>query len=282
VSIEAMVWAINAPVGGNEKVVLIGLANHARPDGRGAWPSVPLLARYAHASPSTVQRALRGLESRGFAINRGLHGPPGRQTNAYDLSMDPLYGEQADPGQNDRGADPGQNDRGSKDATPGVAGVTGEPSYNQGSASPRPHARKRAQSARAAADKLPDGYPDELRPHAEQAHRVLTDIAEQWNAREVTLRGVGLAIMGNQNRRFVQEAFALASWAQAPPRPIKDVVGTYRTWLGKAERIAGVERLDGGPLAAGPGRTTGRRPTRFEEEQAGLAAEYERLRAEGR
>jgi hypothetical protein len=55
VSVEAISWALNlAPVSADRggqpstacKFVLVGLANHARPDGTGAFPSVATLVRY--------------------------------------------------------------------------------------------------------------------------------------------------------------------------------------------------------------------------------------------
>jgi len=107
---------------------------------------------------------------------------------------------------------------------------------------PKGNARERAS---AKAQQLPDDFPDALREHARRVYRVLRDVAEQHNAREVTPRGVGLAIMGHPGRRFIGVAYELASWAQAPPRPVKDVVGTYRTFLDGAPTYAGVEPLEG-------------------------------------
>jgi hypothetical protein len=55
VSVEAISWALNlAPVPAGRgaqpssacKFVLVGLANHAGPDGTGAFPSVATLVRY--------------------------------------------------------------------------------------------------------------------------------------------------------------------------------------------------------------------------------------------
>src|SRR5258706_14033278 len=64
VSVEAISWALNvAPVpadrGGQPssacKFVLVGLANHAGPDGTGAFPSVATLVRYTGLSERTVR-----------------------------------------------------------------------------------------------------------------------------------------------------------------------------------------------------------------------------------
>ena len=127
-------------------------------------------------------------------------------------------------------------------------------SESSGSTAAAGRARTREARAREAAQQLPDGFPPELRPHARAVFRVLRGVAEQHNAREVTPRGVGLAIMGAPGRRYVALAYELGSWAAAPPRPIRDVVATYRTWLSKEPRHAGVESLDaaGAPGGADP------------------------------
>lgn len=48
-----------------EKLVLLVLANHATPDGRRSWPSVPTIARLSGLDESNARRALRRLESDG-------------------------------------------------------------------------------------------------------------------------------------------------------------------------------------------------------------------------
>lgn len=60
-SVEAVSWALSVPVGGNAKIVLLGLANHAHPDGSEAYPSLRTLSKYANCDPSTVRRQLRFL-----------------------------------------------------------------------------------------------------------------------------------------------------------------------------------------------------------------------------
>lgn len=73
-SVEAISWALNlAPVprdrGGKRnsacKAVLVGLANHAAPDGTGAFPNVRTLVRYTDLSERTVRTALDRLEAEG-------------------------------------------------------------------------------------------------------------------------------------------------------------------------------------------------------------------------
>jgi hypothetical protein len=66
VSVEAMSWALSVPIGGNAKVILLGLANHAHPDGTEARPSIDRLKVYAQCDRRTVQRNLRQLEADGW------------------------------------------------------------------------------------------------------------------------------------------------------------------------------------------------------------------------
>lgn len=63
-SIEAISWALNrAPIPTGRRdastlaSVLIGLANHADPDGRNAFPSVARLVRYTRLAERTVRSA---------------------------------------------------------------------------------------------------------------------------------------------------------------------------------------------------------------------------------
>ena len=76
-SVEAISWALNlAPVladrGGQPstacKFVLVGLANHAGPDGTGAFPSVATLVRYTGLSERTVRTCLDRLEAEGIDL----------------------------------------------------------------------------------------------------------------------------------------------------------------------------------------------------------------------
>ena len=75
VSVEAISWALNlAPVPPDRsgqpssacKFVLVGLANHAGPDGTGAFPSVATLVRYTGLSERTVRTCLDRLEAAGI------------------------------------------------------------------------------------------------------------------------------------------------------------------------------------------------------------------------
>lgn len=67
-SVEAISWALNeAPVDNpTSKLVLIALANHARPDGSSAFPSVQRMMRYTCLSERSVRQHLGLLEEAGI------------------------------------------------------------------------------------------------------------------------------------------------------------------------------------------------------------------------
>jgi hypothetical protein len=75
VSVEAISWALNlAPVPDDPSgkpnsacaFVLVGLANHAGPDGTAAFPAVSTLIRYTRLSERTVRTALDRLQAAGL------------------------------------------------------------------------------------------------------------------------------------------------------------------------------------------------------------------------
>ena len=84
-AIECMVWALEQDgLKTNEKFVLLGIANHSRPDGKNAFPSLETIARYTALSVSTVQRAINALCEKGL-MTKDPGG--GRKSNTYTLMM---------------------------------------------------------------------------------------------------------------------------------------------------------------------------------------------------
>lgn len=85
-SIESMVWALEQGDGltTNEKFVLLGIANHASPQGKRAFPSMDTLARYTMLSRSTINRCVKGLVEKGFIAKES---GGGRKSNTYELCM---------------------------------------------------------------------------------------------------------------------------------------------------------------------------------------------------
>lgn len=129
-SIEATAWAlgITGLQDSTERVILLGLANHAAADGTASWPSVATLAEYAVCSPRTVHRRLRDLEGRGL-IRRGDQGmvdhlPADRRPVVYDL---PTGMSDWHPVEN--GVSPVTR-RGVTGGTDGVTRVADKPSMN--------------------------------------------------------------------------------------------------------------------------------------------------------
>lgn len=91
-SAQAFGWVLDhSTTTGSERLVLISLANHARPDGTEAWPSIAQVAKEAGVHESTVKRCLRSLEERGFIQTEFNVGFPrrraDRRTNSYTVVM---------------------------------------------------------------------------------------------------------------------------------------------------------------------------------------------------
>lgn len=78
------VWA-NSPTSGNERLVLLALADAcSRDDGTGCWPSAATIARKANISDRTVRRVVARLEADGqLLVHRG--GGRAGSTNSYTV-----------------------------------------------------------------------------------------------------------------------------------------------------------------------------------------------------
>ncbi|HVV12778.1 helix-turn-helix domain-containing protein [Amycolatopsis sp.] len=100
-SVEAISWALtDAPIPHGRRdaaslaVVLIGLANHAGPDGRNAFPAIATLAGYTRLSTRTVQNSLRALEELGLIresdpeIVAAYVKRADRRPNGWDLAVE--------------------------------------------------------------------------------------------------------------------------------------------------------------------------------------------------
>lgn len=90
-SIEAMVWALEVQgLDPTDKLVLLGIANHADRHGGNAFPSLATLAIYVGRSEQTVRRSIRRLEQIGLVavvIQGGQGRHAGRRSNLYQLSL---------------------------------------------------------------------------------------------------------------------------------------------------------------------------------------------------
>lgn len=209
-------------------MALLELANDNRAD-RVAVTQRELGER-AQSSRSAVQAALGDLEEAGvLLVHARLHGGS-RVENEYVLVEPSAAGGSAT---NDTPA------REKSDPRPSERQLTQEEN------------KKEDQNAREDVRNLvPSDFPDELRPHAREVMRVLKAVAEDHPAaKAVWPREVGLAVMAFPRRPLVATAHELAGWAVDPPRPIRDVAATYRTFLKRARDLAATERLseDGTP-----------------------------------
>jgi Helix-turn-helix domain len=105
-SIEAMSWALREAKGVPPHAVatLIGLANHADHEGRGAYPTQRLLAQYARKDVRQIRRHLADLKAAGL-IRPGderlvAHLPADRRPQVWNLVLD--QSEQPEPDSDDR------------------------------------------------------------------------------------------------------------------------------------------------------------------------------------
>lgn len=99
---------------GTDKVILLGVANHAG-DG-GAWPSVRTLAKYANVNARAAQEALRRLEASGELrthLQRGgrADAPDHARTNCYDVLVVCPDGCDRTPAHRVRSSTPGAPER---------------------------------------------------------------------------------------------------------------------------------------------------------------------------
>lgn len=101
VSLEALDWALNrAPIPRDRRdasslaVVLLGLANHADPFGRNAFPSLGTLTKYSRLSERSVRYAIRALEELELIrpsdpeIVAAFIKRTDRRPNGYDLAIE--------------------------------------------------------------------------------------------------------------------------------------------------------------------------------------------------
>lgn len=247
---------------GNDLLVLLALADHAGgeddPFGH-AYPSIGRLETMTGLSRRTVQRALRTLEDEGLIEATGEHvWNPRKVTTVYRLA------------EGRRGDTPGE-----------PRGVNRAAEGRRGDAQTSPSTTPKEQSvARDPREAVPEDFPDELRPHAREVMRILVEVAQQHGAKKVWPLALGRLLMANRTKPLVATAHELHVWAVDPPRPIKDVVATYRTFLGRAPTLQGVEPLGArGPMPENVHRMP-RRGSGLEERTARRLAELEALEGE--
>ena len=100
-SVQAISWVLShskAKLGA--RLVLLSIANHARDDGTGAWPSIATIAREAHLSDRQAQYCIKLLQKIGEVQRQEGMGPYG--TNLYSMPL--MGGAKSAPGYDRRGA----------------------------------------------------------------------------------------------------------------------------------------------------------------------------------
>jgi hypothetical protein len=91
-SVQAISWVLDHSESRlGTRHVLISIANHAKSDGTGAWPSVSTIARESKLSEREVRYALRELEKSGELKTQKGKGPSG--CNLYSLPHVRLQGQ---------------------------------------------------------------------------------------------------------------------------------------------------------------------------------------------
>jgi len=86
-AIECMVWVLNQSddLSTTEKFVLLGIANHSKPDGSNSFPSLDTLTRYTLLSKSSVQRSISSLVEKNY-LEKVSGG--GRKSNTYSINLE--------------------------------------------------------------------------------------------------------------------------------------------------------------------------------------------------
>jgi hypothetical protein len=237
-SVEAFGWALTVPVGGNAKVILLGLANHAHPDGSEAYPALDRLALYAHCDRSTARRNVRKLADDGWIVEDG-YGPKGQVKYRLAMTAEPMRGGGEMPPVRQTPPVASVPEGGGASASGGVAPMPPEPSKE-----PSIEPSTERESARAGEKEIPEDFPDELRPHARAVYRILTSVAEHHNAKAISAPALAHVLMARPHHPLVEAAHDYAAWAMTATRR-KDVVAGYRNWLAKCSELAGTERLPG-------------------------------------
>lgn len=108
-SVKAITWAFEQQVSGNEKVVLLSLADYSNERGE-CWPSINRLVERACVSESTVHRVLVALAAKGLIQKEAQADNGGRSTvNKYRLCISECQRVSADVSVYQRGQGEGVN-----------------------------------------------------------------------------------------------------------------------------------------------------------------------------
>jgi hypothetical protein len=252
-SVEAFTWALRQPVGGSPKVVLLGIANHAHPDGGEAYPSLDTLATYAHCNRSTARRNIRKLEEDGWIIRDGV-GPRGELKWRLPLGS--------------------QNATGGK--MPRVASGT-ERGTTQVPPEPKEPSNRQKDASALATDAFPEDLPAELEPIAVTVGKLLKRVAlDRQQKKPVTRAAVGHAVLTYPDRDHERVAREVEHWllhGKGARRSCADIVSRYRSFLANSDPAPGPPLPGAEPrtlhaLSPREGRRAEREALRLQEEAA--------------
>lgn len=245
-------WAYGLTTGSaGRKAVLMILATMADPESCRCEAKVPTLVKATEIGERTVRSHLKALEDAGVIARRAQFRTDGGRRGDEFLLRAPGVTEWPD-------------------GTPlpdlqGGPASEGEGPGSQAAGQERPlgngHASKHEQEAAREdpREAIPDDFPDELRPHARVVLVALRRIAEQHGAKAVHAGALARTMMGRPRKPFVRAVHDFEAWCVDPPRPIRDALSSYRTWIDRERDLQGFERLDG---ENGAGGTPARRPSR--------------------
>lgn len=222
-----MVWVLhNSPTSGTDKVLLLGIANHADAEGRNAWPAVRTLAKYANLEPRGVQKALRRLEAEGHIRIEPQAGGTAdmrsdRRPNRYSVLMS---GASHRTSRQVNGVSP-STERGVPQDANGVSSGTPEPSLEP-NIEPSSAARPRDELWDTVVDVF--GYNDKMTSlERGRINKALKSLREVSATPEEIRRRAAM-----YRKQFPDVAFtplALASnWSQLTPEKRRDVVDRCR------------------------------------------------------
>lgn len=246
-------WAFATTTGNPvRKAVLSFLATMADSNTGRCEARQGTLAQGVEASERAVRGHLKALEVAGIIARRQQRRRDGSRRGDEFLLLAPWVSEWPD-GETVQAADGAGSDRNGSTDPPGTD-LPDHAARAAGQEQPERTTTENGRPARAPADtsRIPDDFPEELRPHARIVLPILRRVAADHNAREVKPLALGRMMMGRPHKPFVKSAHDFAAWAADPPRPIRDAVASYRTWLDNERDLQTTEKLPGAVGASEP------------------------------
>lgn len=257
-SVQAITWALGKAPNLASQAVLFALANHANEWGI-TFVGQDTVAEECSCRRATVTANVTKLEEAGLVARFHRRDAGGRRTSDV-IVVAPLAA--------DRGALRDAEKQAASMFAPEVCaaarqcpssvprvdsqsasheslgtpnGRLGTPSVHEPSEEPSEEPSA-TENAREKVD-LPEGFPNELRPHLRAVFVVLRDLSRRHEAREVKPISLASVVMARPRKPLVRSAHDFAAWADGRAQRQRDVVASYRNWLDRTDDMATVERL---------------------------------------